>query len=117
MPRERKPNEARVRYDRDELIEVLTEQGMLAGYAEAAANLYERRRAAGKDMPCQSVVHHGPGHQGTTYCQVQGGDAGHDHLNEDGHYDPAAPPTHYARLPSGGTAEWTDDNPFAEYWG
>jgi hypothetical protein len=115
MPR--KPNEAPIRYDREDMQALLVATGMIPEAAGVALDVYEAQRAAGPDMPCQSVVHHGPGHQGNTYCQLVGGDKGHDHIGADGRYDPEAPPRHYARLDSGDIAEWTDDNPFAEYRG
>lgn len=107
MPRERKPNLPRIRYDRDELRAVLMRNGV--SNASYLLDVYEHQRVEGKDLPCQSIVHHGPGHQSTTYCQVRGGTDGHD--KRDGAL------LHYADLPSGGYAEWTDDNTFVEYWG
>lgn len=101
MSRNRKPNRVHVRYDRAELEAVFTEDGTV-GPKRLAALLdeYERVRAEGKDRPCQSEVYHGPGHQSATYCQATG-----DHER------------HEALLPSGGYADWSDDDPYAEYWG
>lgn len=109
MPRQRTPNPARIHYDRVEMHALLVHTGMVPQAADVALDVYERRRAEGADMPCQAEVHHGPGHQSSTYCQVRGGSKGHDKGPKGW--------IHYADLPSGGHAEWTDDDPYAEYWG
>jgi hypothetical protein len=98
--RENKPT---IRYDREELIAVLREAGLGAHDLTTALDEYEAHRILGKDAACQSVVYHGPGHQSSTYCQAVGGR--HDET-EDGKV------LHAARLPSGGFAEWTDDEPY-----
>lgn len=83
-------NRVRIRYDRDELLEVLGET------FASALDEYEKRRAEGRDKPCQSEVWHGPGHQSSTFCELRGPHTGH-----------------FADLPSGGFAEWTDKDPYA----
>lgn len=100
MPNLKNPNPVKVRYDRAALEDILIEDGTI-GPKRAAAILdaYERSRAEGQDKPCQSLVFHGPGHQSSTYCQSRG-----EHSQ------------HYADLPSGGYAEWTDDDPYLREW-
>lgn len=106
-------NTARIRYDREHLASVLSVRLHLPSSTVAAAlTRYEQERTVGKDAPCQSVVWHGPGHQSSTHCQATGGESGHDHIGPDGYYSPTAPAQHVADLPSGGTAEWTDDDPY-----
>lgn len=65
-----KENTATIRYDRDDLIAVMQEAG--SNYAEYVADQYEKRRAEGKDKPCQVRLWHGPGHQSSTFCEVRG---------------------------------------------
>lgn len=87
-------NHARIRYDREEL------RNILAAYTiepDECLDLYEKSRREGRDRPCQSQVYYGPGHQSSMFCQVRG-----DHM------------THSADLPGGGYAEWKDDHPYSD---
>jgi putative hemolysin len=102
-----RPNKPKIRYDRADLIEILGEMtDVNRRHRERIADAYEHHRATGADAPCQAIVYHGPGHQSSTYCQVRGGPDHHDRNS-------AYKVVHYADLPSGGYAEWTDDDPYA----
>lgn len=93
-------NKPRIRYDREEMIELLSRRtSHTVLRVMAIVDEYEKTRAEGKDKPCQSRVWHGPGHQSSTFCQQRGE---HDE--------------HYAQLLSGGYAEWTDKDPYYRAW-
>lgn len=97
-------NKSTIRYDREELtVTLINYLGMNRAAAEFALNGYEDSRREGKDKACQSKVWHGPGHQSSTFCEARGGL--HDET-KDGKV------LHMASLPSGGWAEWTDDDPY-----
>lgn len=110
-----RPNTARIRYDRDALHAVITDW---LDISDEGVNLilddYEKIRTGGSDSACQSKVHHGPGHQSSTYCQNVGGPEHHDVSDGSSYYNgtPSGTIIHSASLPSGGYAEWTDDDPY-----
>lgn len=107
-------NTARIRYDRTSLIAVLSLGTSLSEQdITKIADTYEAMRVNGKDKPCQSKVWHGPGHQSSTFCGMRGGETGHD-ISNGRNFDgiPAGVTVHYAILPNGGEAEWTDADPY-----
>lgn len=110
----KKKNPVHIRYDRETLLSVLllsNVPGLSEDAAKRITDEYERVRSAGGDKACQSKVWHGPGHQSSTYCEARGGR--HD-ISDGRNFTefPAGAAIHAARLPSGGWAEWTDDDPY-----
>ena len=101
MSRERRPNLVRVRFDAGELKEEMLAVGIHPDDADKVLLRYYARRANGRDKPCQSEVHHGPGHQSSTYCEITGGPTQHD--------DTDGVLTHAA-----GNMEWTDERPYSD---